>query len=86
VVPRPFVCAISDREVTISRRQKCRTEHSVWWALALILLGAVGMWHLYTVLEERVSRIAKENIKFPAGAIVAFQLARIENAVMIGQN
>ena len=48
--------------------------HPVWWALALVLLGAVGMWHLYTSLEERIIRIANENTKFPAGAIVAFQL------------
>lgn len=46
--------------------------HPVWWALSLVLFGALGMWHLYTQLEERVIRIAKETAKFPPKAIVAF--------------
>lgn len=48
--------------------------HPVWWALGLILLGAIGMWHLYTLLEERVLRIAQAASKFPPNAIVAFSL------------
>jgi hypothetical protein len=48
--------------------------HPVWWALTLILLGALGMWHLYAALKDEVTRIAKESSKFPPGAIVAFSL------------
>ncbi|MEH2544297.1 putative MFS family arabinose efflux permease [Bradyrhizobium sp. AZCC 2262] len=47
-------------------------DNQIWLALGLVLLGAIGMWHLYTLLEERVVRIAKEASKFPPNAIVAF--------------
>jgi len=49
-------------------------DNQVWLALSLVLLGAIGMWHLYTLLEERVVRIAKDASKFPPNAILAFSL------------
>lgn len=55
----------------LDRRRRVEL-HPIWWALVLILLGAAGMWQIYTGLEERVARIAKENTKFPPNAIVAF--------------
>lgn len=52
---------------------KKRTEgHPVWWAIALIVVGALGMWHLFLELEARVIKIANDNTKFPTGAVVAF--------------
>lgn len=46
----------------------------VWFALGLILIGATGMWTAYTAIEERVIRIARENLKFPPNSIVAFSM------------
>jgi hypothetical protein len=47
-----------------------------WIALSLVVLGAVGMWHLYFALKDEVLRIANENLKFPPNAIAAFSLEK----------